>query len=288
MANGRKFDRYIGVDYSGADLPTRSMAGLAVCVVGRDGCEEFPPPLRRGPDNQGPENWNREDIAKWLVKRLKEQDMPTLVGIDHAFSFPADYFWIHPHLSGANWDDFLDDFQECWPTDQSGVTVRSQYIKQVMCMMGIEEGGYRFGLPNWFRLTDPRGASLVFDFLIKQGEVATSTHAGLPWLRYMRRELKKAGVPVHFWPFDGWEICEGRSVVVEAYPRIWKQDVVARGRTSHQKDAHIIARWMWEADRGGQLEARFAPRLNKAQSDQAREEGWIFGVMDPTSRREGG
>ena len=282
MDNGRIFDRYIGIDYSGAGLPTRSMAQLAVCTVDGDGCEVFPPPLR-----QGPANWNREDIAQWLVDRLKERDTPTLVGVDHAFSFPDAYFQLHPPLLVGDWDDFLDDFRKHWPTDRHGVTVRSQYIKQLKRMMAIEEGGYRFGLPNWFRLTDPRGASSAFDFTVKQGEVATSTHAGLPWLRYIRQNLTKAGTQVHFWPFDGWKICEGRSVVVEAYPRIWKEAVVSKGRTDHQRDAYIIARWMWEADRDGRIKECFVPHLDEVECNKARKDGWIFGVMDPTYRGGG-
>ena len=51
-----------------------------------------------------------------------------------------------------------------------------------------------------------------------QGSVAKSTHAGLPWLRHLRRECKRS---VHFWPFDGWGIPEGSSVVAEIYPSLW-------------------------------------------------------------------
>jgi ATP-dependent DNA ligase len=35
--------------------------------------------------------WTRRGIAEWLVERLSE-DTPTLVGIDHGFSFPLQYF----------------------------------------------------------------------------------------------------------------------------------------------------------------------------------------------------
>ena len=217
-----------------------------------------------------------------MVDRLKEQDTPTLVGIDHAFSLPLDYFRLYSHLLGGDWDDFLDDFRKYWPTDQSGVTVRSQYIKQVSRMMEIEEGGYRFGLPNWFRLTDPPKAKSTFDFLVKDGEVATSTHAGLPWLRYIRCKLEKE--KVHFWPFDGWEICEGRSAIVEVYPRIWQGDVVSKGSTGHRKDAYVIARWMGDADKGDRLREFFRPNLTEAECNQARKEGWIFGRMNPHYR----
>jgi hypothetical protein len=44
-----------------------------------------------------------------------------------------------------------------------------------------------------------RTAKSVFHFDV-QGSVAKSTHAGIPWLRYIRQHAK---APVHFWPFDG-------------------------------------------------------------------------------------
>src|SRR5262249_54846432 len=42
-----------------------------------------------------------------------------------------------------------------------------------------------------------------------------STHAGIPWLRFLRKNL---GDRVHFWPFDGWKVPPGKSAVVEVYP----------------------------------------------------------------------
>ena len=72
------------------------------------------------------------------------------MGIDHAFSFPLKYFQLYPHLLEGNWDDFLDDFRSYWPTGRRGVTVRSQYLQKLKRMMEIEDGQYRFGLPNWF------------------------------------------------------------------------------------------------------------------------------------------
>ena len=54
-------------------------------------------------------------IEQWLVERLGE-DVPTLVGIDHGFSFPLRYFEVYG-LS-PDWPTFLDDFQRHWPTDE--------------------------------------------------------------------------------------------------------------------------------------------------------------------------
>lgn len=68
--------------------------------------EVSPPPSPR-------KYWTRRGIAEWLVERLAE-DAPTLVGIDHGFSFPPRYFEVYGLR--PDWDAFLDDFQRHWPT----------------------------------------------------------------------------------------------------------------------------------------------------------------------------
>jgi hypothetical protein len=74
------------------------------------------------------------------------------------------------------------------------------------------------GDASWFRLTErwTAGAKSVFRFDV-QGAVAKSTHAGLPWLLYLRENCEER---VHFWPFDGWSVPEGKSAVVEVYPSL--------------------------------------------------------------------
>jgi len=65
------------------------------------------------------------------------------------------------------------------------------------------------GDARWRRPTEERAgtAKSVFHFDV-QGSVAKSTHAGIPWLRFIRQQL---GQRIHFWPFDGWKIAPGRS-----------------------------------------------------------------------------
>lgn len=83
------FARTIGIAYSGAETPTASLKGLRVYLAEGDGhpVEVQPPPSPR-------KYWTRKSIAEWLVERLAE-DVPTLVGIDHSFSFPLRYFETH-------------------------------------------------------------------------------------------------------------------------------------------------------------------------------------------------
>lgn len=104
------FTRYLGIDYSGARTPSASLKGLRVYLAEGDAppAEVSPPPSPR-------KYWARRGIAEWLVERLAE-DVPTLVGIDHGFSFPLQYF--ETNCLPPNWPAFLDDFQRHWPTDE--------------------------------------------------------------------------------------------------------------------------------------------------------------------------
>jgi hypothetical protein len=77
------FERYIGSDYSGAQTPSKSLKGLRVYSADRTATPQqvMPPPSPRT-------YWTRRGIAEWLVERLSEEP-PTIVGIDHRFSFPS-------------------------------------------------------------------------------------------------------------------------------------------------------------------------------------------------------
>ena len=240
------FARTIGIDYSGAQTPTASLKGLRVYLAEGDGppAEVHPPPSPR-------KFWTRKGVAHWLVERLAE-DTPTLVGIDHGFSFPLRYFEVHG--LEPDWPSFLDDFLHHWPTDEDHTYV--DFVREG----SAGNGAARTGNARWRRLTEERagGAKSVFHFDVP-GEVAKSTHAGIPWLRFMRREL---GDQVHFWPFDGWNIPHGRSAIAEVYPALWSRCFAPEGRTGDQHDAYSIAAWLSRADWDGALSGFLKPSLS--------------------------
>lgn len=256
------FIRYLGIDYSGARTPKDSLKGLRVYLAQGDAqAQEVPPP----PSPR--KYWTRRGLAEWLVDRLAE-DVPTVVGIDHGFSFPLRYFETH-HLP-PDWPAFLEDFQTHWPTDQDHM-----YVDFIRC--GAHgNGAARMGNARWRRLTELRAgaAKSVFHFDVR-GSVAKSTHSGIPWLRYLRRQL---GDKVFVWPFDGWDIPPGRSAVVEVYPALWKHAYAIAGRTGDQHDAYAVASWLREGDRDGRLRASLNPNLSPADRGVAQVEGWILGV----------
>ncbi len=255
------FARYIGIDYSGAETPTSSLKGLRVYIA-----EGEASPVEVQPPSSPRKYWTRRGIAEWLVERLAE-DSPTLVGIDHGFSFPLRYFEVH--ALEPDWPVFLDDFQRHWPTDGDHTYV--QFVRDG----SAGHGAARMGNSRWRRLTEERArAKSVFHFDV-QGQVAKSTHAGIPWLRFIRQETERR---IHFWPFDGWDIPAGLSVIAEVYPALWSRSFATEDRTPDQHDAYSVAAWLSQADRDGSLVVAFNPSLTPPERTVAQVEGWILGV----------
>jgi hypothetical protein len=118
----------------------RELKGLRVYLAEGD-----TPPVEVPPSPR--KFWTRKGIAEWLVERLAE-DAPTLVGIDHGFSFPLRYFEVHALL--PDWPAFLDDFQRHLPTDEDHTYV--EFVRR-----GIHgNGAARVDNARWRRLTDER------------------------------------------------------------------------------------------------------------------------------------
>ncbi|MBL0926958.1 MAG: hypothetical protein IBJ11_04800 [Phycisphaerales bacterium] len=261
-AGAPAFGRYIGIDYSGAKTPTSGLPGLRVYKAAPDTppAEVRPPPGRT-------RHWTRRGVAEWLAARLAE-GAPALVGIDHGFSFPLQYF--EHHRLPRNWPAFLDDFHLHWPTDGDRTTV------DLVRSGTLGRGPERLGDRAWKRLTERRagGAKSVFHFDV-QGSVAKSTHAGLPWLLHIRRRRSDR---VHIWPFDGWTPPARRSVIAEVYPSLWSRGLPRARRTPDQHDARSVAHWLRQTDLEGRIAEYFAPALSESDRALAAIEGWILGV----------
>ena len=260
------FTQYVGIDYSGAETANSGLKGLRVYLA-----QPGRPPVEVAPPASVRKYWTRRGIAQWLADRLA-QGVPTLAGIDHAFSFPLRYFQTHGLK--LDWPSFLDDFQRHWPTDEDNLYV--DFIRDGV----FGNGAARMGNSRWRRLTEePTRAKSVFHFDVP-GSVAKSTHAGLPWLRFLRQQL---GADVHFWPFDGWDIPAGHSAIAEVYPSLWNRSFACEARSPDQHDAYCVAAWLARADHDGTLRKFLFPELTAAQRAIAEVEGWILGVPGVSS-----
>jgi len=273
------FDLFIGIDYSGAEAPTSRLRELQVYAATPGSAPEpvktpaIAAFLASGSKNPQsvPRYWTRSEIVHWLIGRAKN-GVRFIAGIDHGFSFPASYF---KRYGLKTWPQFLEDFARYWPTDHDNV-----YVDFVRDGMLASRGGpppdARVGQTSEFRLCErwTSSAKSVFQ-LDGQGTVGKSTHAGIPWLKRIR---ETAGDDVHFWPFDGWQPPEDKSVIAEVYPSIFRNRYPKDRRTADEQDAYAVARWLSESAARGTLERYFNPPLTIDERRLAEIEGWILGI----------
>lgn len=253
------FDLYVGIDYSGAEAPTSRLRGLQVYLASSGLPEKILAPSRRVNQHC---NWSRQEIAEWLTDRALSGER-FIAGLDHGFGFPMSYL---RRYGLSTWAQFLDDFVEHWPTDEP-----HKHVEVVR-----RDHPPRTGRSNELRLCETwtSSAKSVFQFDV-QGQVAKSTHAGIPWLRRMR---VAAGDRLHFWPFDGWRVPEGKSVIAEVYPSILRKRYPREKRTTDEQDAYCIARWLKETCERRFLERYLDPPLTDEERRIAGLEGWILGI----------
>lgn len=254
----RQFERYIGIDYSGAEAPVSRLRQLQVYSA-----TDSTPPVAVPPFDQGARNWCRKEVSRYLHEALME-DSPCVIAVDHGFSFPQHYFERN-RLS--SWDEFLDHFAHHWPTHHDHMYVDF-----------VRREDPPSGQATELRLCEQwtAGAKSVFHFDV-QGSVAKSTHAGLPWLRSLRRNRKLAR-KLHFWPFDGFAVEPGMSVIAEAFPSLFRRRYAREARSVDQHDAYALAAWLKQMDHRGALVDYFNPPLTLPERRQAQLEGWILGV----------
>lgn len=261
-----RFDGFIGIDYSGAGLPTDRIRGLKVYAA-RPGCE--PQQVRPAPPAR---NWSRQALAHWLLAEL-DRGKRLLIGVDHAFSFPLSYF---KRYGLTSWPAFLEDFCRYWPTDQAHCRVDA-IRNGDFWQHHPKPPGERTGTTDELRLCErwSSSAKSVFQFDV-QGSVAKSTHAGIPWLRFLRERLGKR---LFFWPFDGWQPPADASVIAEVYPSIFRNRYASKsGLTPDERDAYAVARWLEESVRRGILARYLDPPLIAKERRIAALEGWILGI----------
>ena len=258
-----QFDLHIGIDYSGAKTPTSRLSGIQVYSTSASG----EPEIVRSPNStiKKRRNWCRKEVANWLIE-VARSGSTFIVGIDHGFSFPLSY--LH-QFEIRSWHRFLDDFCLYWPTigdDTTVDSIRKQHARPPT----------RTGSSKELRLTEKWTPSAKSVFLFDvQGSVAKSTHAGLPWLQHIRDELNGLA---HFWPFDGWHIPEGKCVLAEVYPSLFRRRYPTADRTTDQQDAFSVSRWLAQNDRTDTLTGYLDPSLSNSDRQVAEREGWILGV----------
>ncbi|WP_439517092.1 hypothetical protein [Hydrogenophaga sp.] len=267
------FDCFIGIGYSGAQTPLTRLKGLQVYAArpqARGALRWDCSPAEGG--DFSPSQWNRREVAERLRDEVL-QGTRFLAGMDHGFSMPVSHFGHH-HLD--TWPAFLSHFVAHWPTHEDRVAVDAVRRRLLSQRKSAWIPAQQDTHDEVLRLTErwtvsARGVCLNN----AQGVAAKAAHAGIPWLKWLRDQV---GDRLHFWPFDGWQVPEDKSVIVEVHPSLFRRRFPREQRDVDEHDAYAVARWMADMAARHALEACFHPPLTPMERDVAELEGWMLGV----------
>lgn len=261
------FQRYIGIDYSGASHRQKTLrklgSSIAVCVLPASG--EAPDLTKR---------WSRAELTEWLKRELGPDKPRTIIGLDHGFSLPEPVFQL---TSCQTWTDLLSWFQSLYNTtlghpESLTIDAVRKHLQQSYAPL------------DRFRLTEQRcsSAKSTLDLVPKQGCVGPGTHQGIYELANLLLP-RSSTAQISVWPFDGWDprAFAENHVIVEVYPSILKRRVQSLAGTTHRDewDAEAVALWLRDRDQNGILYDHFCPVLTLTEKTSATREGWILGVM---------
>ena len=218
------FDRFVGVDWSGAHDPEqRGLRGLQVAMAPAGW---RPPRLEPPPD--GRRYWTRSLFADWLVKTLSGNGC-VLVGLDFAFSFPrrdmGEFFpgVPDPDAPSTAFDLWRRVDETCEGTGDfyAGTFVEDERYAPYF------QGGARY--EHRLRMTDERcgqkglGRPETVFKLVGPTQVGKGSLAGMRVLHHLRSHLC-------VWPFDQLPRSRSATVAVEVYPGRLRPHVGSRER----------------------------------------------------------
>ncbi|WP_017811423.1 hypothetical protein [Paenibacillus shenyangensis] len=273
------FQKYIGIDYSGAERPDSRIRGLAVAGASGDGschlliCPQYKSDRNLSIPDSKSHLWSRRNIYLWLRDQLLTSSERMIVGLDYGLSYPLTAL---DRLQLTDWDSFLSWSRRTWKTTR--LTMKDS--KQQVDYLNSTEKRLveREFVPSTKSVMDLDRVSGM------QGAVSYSTHTGLPWIGRLRRYQQHYGMKVHFWPYDGVNIPDDHHVIVEGYPSLYRrrmqQEDWSATMSEHERDASYIARWMQERDQADTLLAYLAlPTLSADEHRMIRREGWVLGCL---------
>ena len=283
------FDRFVGVDWSGAAGSGYSGVAVAECRAGGDAPVLVASPRRR---------WRRADFADWVAAQADLRER-VLVGIDCAFALPA--AMVHPILGEAYsaaglWayiDGFCGDAGDFYGGDfaENAVVARSFW----------REGKRPEGFAELHRATEQacRAAGLGSpESPLKLVGARQVGKGGLAGMRVLHALKQRLGDRFAVWPFDPAD--KARVVCVELYPRLFMKIAGHGNRKVRSLEAlNACFKALGTSDYAGSVDSSSdhetdalvaAAGLRFIAGERAvwspggldslgrRAEGWIFGV----------
>jgi precorrin-8X/cobalt-precorrin-8 methylmutase len=276
------FERYIGIDWSGA---AQVRDGIAVAQMCR--ADEQPQNVFRD------FRWSRESVMDWLVAELLPGKKRTFVGLDFCFGYPAGA--AKKVFDADRWSEL--PFKMRRLIDKRTARETAEHINAEKFVglgpfrIGHAARNYDFYLRHGigrYRHTElfAPGALSAWDVL-QGAQVALSTITGIAALATLIEARNERRAAFSIYPFE--DIGERDHVIAEVYPGLATSNDYHYPR-GHAGDALRVAEWVRRADLEGRLlnipSWPDAPANIKAL---IKEEGWIAGLaLTPTSRIDQG
>lgn len=210
------YEKYIGIDWSGAEGPYLKKLQVAVCETG----ESLPTlvlPLRG-------KQWRRDELVDWIIKEARQRRI--LVGADFAFTYPYcdknAYFPGHPkspESASALWQA-VDTICRSEPNFYAGQFYKDQGapFSEYLCYQTYK--GTHFD-NNRLRIMEQAckviGARPACVFkCVGPDQVGSGSVAGMRALHFLATNY---GNVINIWPFDS--VSQSKSTLVEIFPQLF-------------------------------------------------------------------
>lgn len=283
-----RFDAFIAIDFSGSKHPYLQRKYIAFAETDHGLTN---PIVKTG--------FTRSNTISFLVERLGYHNMQgnrILLGFDFCYSFPAG-FWAALTNSQENWAKVTKGIAEgvsglpaIIEEPQSNARLWADSANKNITESLSSPSGPFWGA-NFSQAKDPRffsrcippfqqyrlveyrlpGCKSIFK-IGGQGSVGLQSLCGIPLLERLQSLCLERGIPLHAWPFEGWNPTKN-NVLVEWYPAIHNA-----GLKSDKNDAVACVEWAKSEDAQGTLTRYFHPDLSLTEKTQAEFEGWVLGV----------
>ncbi len=210
------FEKYIGIDWSGASGPYLKKLQVAACDPGESLPKIVLPP--RG------KYWRRDDLIDWIIREAKHRRI--LVGADFAFAYPycdeSAYFPKHPaspESPQALWKK-IDSICKGEPSFYAGPFYkdRGTPFSEYLCYQTYR--GAHFD-SNRLRRTEQAcelvgtRPTSVFK-CVGPDQVGSGSASGMRVLHFLAANHSRT---ISIWPFDS--VSESKSTLVEIFPRLF-------------------------------------------------------------------
>lgn len=268
-----RFDRAVGVDWSGAGTNSTTNRGLAVAEAKQGLVHTV---------QWATERKSRDRLIAWMVAALRPDEQRTLIGLDFAFGYP---FGAMKAVFGAStWREMTDRLRHSLLKFGSASAVAAainddpRFRGHGPFRFNANRTDFRFYLDTriaYYRLVESYVPQAISQWYLGSGAtVGYSTITGLAALAELldRRDCGKCNFRV--FPFE--PISDDAHVICEVYPAIW-QHVEGGFASDHERDALRAANGLAAADAAALI---IPPNLLALPQAEARiqEEGWVSGV----------